>query len=236
MANEHPGALITGGTGALGQWVVRAFLDRGHRVHVTWIDEDELEPLKEFLGDDYERVQLHDVDLTEAEDVEELFEEIEEAGGVKTLVNVAGGFAYGSIEETDAETWQRMLELNATTCFLCSRAAAAALKERGESGHIVNVAAVPALDGGAAHMSAYSASKAAVLNLTQSFSDELVEDGITVNAIVPTTIDTPANREAMADADRSTWLPPEEIAEVIAFLTSEKARIVTGAAVTLSLG
>jgi NAD(P)-dependent dehydrogenase (short-subunit alcohol dehydrogenase family) len=128
-----------------------------------------------------------------------------------------------------------MMAMNATSAFLCCKYAAPFLKASG-SGRIVNVAAQPALGRGASNMSAYSASKTAVLNLTYSLSQELVRDGITVNAIVPSTIDTPANRASMPDADRSTWLAPEAIAGVIAFLASDAAGIVTGTAVNLSLG
>jgi NAD(P)-dependent dehydrogenase (short-subunit alcohol dehydrogenase family) len=127
-----------------------------------------------------------------------------------------------------------MLALNATSTFLCAREAVKCMRPRG--GRIVTVAAVPAVTRGAANLSAYSAAKAAVLNLTQSLSKELVGDGITVNAIVPSTIDTPANRAAMPDADPSAWLEPAAIAEVVLWLAGESAGIVTGTAVMLSRG
>jgi len=151
------------------------------------------------------------------------------------LVNLVGGFAYASLDDTDPATWQKMLAMNATSAFLCCKYAVPHMRAGG-FGRIVNVAAAPALGRGAASMSAYSASKSAVLNLTYSLSQELVRDGITVNAIVPSTIDTPANRAAMPQADRSTWLAPADLAGVITFLASEAAGIVTGTAVNLSLG
>jgi len=201
---------------------------------VTWVEEREVSLLKTFLGADAPNLHLHRVDVTDEAQVSQLFSEIGDSGSPEVLANIVGGFAWSSLHETDVDTWRRMIDMNATSCFLCSRAAAAAMK--GTGGRIVNVASVPALARGAANMSAYSAAKAAVLNLTLSLAEELAPAGITVNAIVPSMIDTPANRQAMPDADRSTWLPPEEIAGVVAFLASEAARIVTGTAVNLSLG
>lgn len=227
-------ALVTGGTGALGQAVVRRFLDDGARVHVTWVIERELEYLSSFLGEDYDKVVLHRVDLADEGQVGELFAAIEKTDDrLDALANIAGGFAYAGLGDTDLETWERMQRMNATSCFLCCRGALPLLRAAG-GGSIVNVAARPALERGAAMMSAYAASKAAVLNLTYSLAAELAADHVTVNAIVPSVIDTPANRRDMPDADTSTWLTPEEIARVVAYLTGSDARIVTGSALVLS--
>ena len=234
MAEER-GILVTGGTGALGQAVVAYFLEAGFRVHVTWVVRDELTYLENHLGEAFGAVQLHEVDMTDESRVSELFAAVTAAGPLWAVANIVGGFAYASLADTDLGTWRRMMEMNATSCFLSCREAARAFKARG-GGRIVNVAAMPALARGAAFMSAYSASKAAVLNLSQSLAEELASDGITVNSIVPSIIDTPANRKAMPDADTSTWLPPEEIAGAIGFLTSRAARIVNGSALALSLG
>lgn len=144
-----------------------------------------------------------------------------------------GGFAYASLGDTEPATWDRMLSMNATSAFLCCRAAVPGMRA-GKWGRIVNVASVPAVGGGAANLTAYSAAKAAVLNLTYSLAKELMADGITANAIVPSTIDTPANRAAMPDADRSTWLSAEAIGDVVVMLASEQAGIVTGTAVNLA--
>jgi NAD(P)-dependent dehydrogenase (short-subunit alcohol dehydrogenase family) len=138
------------------------------------------------------------------------------------------------IEQTEPETWRRIWEINASSVFHASRAVIPGMKEAGW-GRIVNVSAFPAIDRGKSGLSAYGAAKAAVLNLTQTLAKEGIGHGITVNAVLPSIIDTPANQAAMPNADRSTWLPPEEIASVLAFLASDDARILNGAALTLTL-
>lgn len=230
-------ALITGGTGALGRGVVRAFLEGGARVHVPWVVREELDPFRTALAEvpGADQVRLHEADVSDPRAVDALVEAVlARDGRLDVLVNGVGGFVAASLEETGPEDWNRMITLNATTAFLCSRAAAAAMPSG--SGRIINVAALPAVDRGAARMSAYAASKAAVLNLTQSLSRELRSRGITVNAVVPTVIDTPANRESMSGTDRATWLQPLEIGRVMRFLASDDAAIVTGTAVMLARG
>lgn len=228
-------ALVTGGTGALGRAVVRRFIEASYPVHVPWVVESEVDELRSYLGDAAGGLTLHEADVTDERSVSGLVAAIErKAAPVTILANIVGGFRMASIEETTLTDWQKMLELNATSAFLCSRAVVPGMK-RAKSGRIVNVTAQPALTRGAKNMAAYAAAKAAVLNFTESLSKELVGSGITVNAIAPTTIDTEANRKSMPDADRSTWLEPEEIAEVIAFLVSEAAGVVTGTAVNLNV-
>jgi NAD(P)-dependent dehydrogenase (short-subunit alcohol dehydrogenase family) len=231
-------ALVTGGAGALGRSVVERFLEEGAKVHVPVFAEDEIAGLRRHLGTAGEAVTFHrNGDLTDVEKVATIFAAVREAEGrgPEILLNLAGGFHSSPLEETDPGLWHRMWQMNATTAFLTSRAAFPEMKERGW-GRILNVSAFPALDRGRKGLSAYGAAKAAVLNLTQTLAREGAGHGITANAIVPSTIDTPANREAMPDADTSAWLPPEEMAGVLAFLASDEARLVTGAAVTLTLG
>lgn len=227
-------ALVTGGTGALGRAVVQRYVAAGANVHATWFHEREADELRDVLGSAVDRITLHQADVTSERAVHKLFQAIAQGGGaVEILANIVGGFIFASVDETDGETWNRMMAMNATSAFLCCRAAVRGMREGGR-GRIVNVASAPGVGRGAANMSAYSASKAAVMNLTQSLSKELIKDGIAVNAIVPSIIDTPANRSAMPEADTNGWLAPEAIADVVAFLSGEAAGIVTGSAINLS--
>jgi len=233
---QHRSVLVTGGTGALGTAVVRAFANAGAHVTVSWVVERERDALREELGTSAKNVQLEQADVTDPDAVAALCAAAAKpTGRLDVLVQLVGGFAFAPIDETDPKTWHKMIALNATSTFLCAREAAKLMRPQGR-GRIVTVAAVPAVDRGAANMSAYAASKAAVLNLTQSLSKELVGDGITVNAIAPSIIDTPANRKAMPDADTSTWLAPSAIADVVVWLAGESAGIVAGSVVMLSRG
>jgi NAD(P)-dependent dehydrogenase (short-subunit alcohol dehydrogenase family) len=233
---KEPVAVVTGGTGALGRWVVKALLEQGATVYVPWIVEREADELPDFLGNAVASVVAAKADITSADGVERYFAEVtSRSGRLDVLCNVAGGFTSAPIEQTTPETWEGMLRLNATSAFLCCRAAVPLMKKVG-SGRIVNVAALPAVERGAAQMSAYAASKAALLNLTYSLARELRSDGITVNAVAPEILDTPGNRKAMPKADPSKWVPPEEAARVIAFLASRDASVVTGSVLVLGKG
>ena len=235
QALEGRNVLVTGGTGALGTAVVQAFVHAGARVTVSWVVERERDALREELGAAAKRVKLERADVTDPDAVAALcVTATEPTGRLDVLAQLVGGFAFAPITETEPKTWHKMIALNATSTFLCAREAVKCMRPHG--GRIVTVAAVPAVARGAANMSAYAAAKAAVLNLTQSLSKEVVGDGITVNAIVPSTIDTPANRAAMPDADTATWLAPAAIAEVVLWLAGEAAGIVTGTEVMLSKG
>jgi NAD(P)-dependent dehydrogenase (short-subunit alcohol dehydrogenase family) len=233
---ENRVALVTGGTGALGRAVVRRLLSAGAAVHTTWVVEREVEELRAFLGDTAEKVGMHKADATDRNDMERVVSAVVKRDGrLDVLAALVGGFTAGPLADTSVEDFEKMLALNATTAFAAARACVPRMRER-KHGRIVLVGAVPALDRGAKEMAAYSASKAAVVNLMESLSKELVADHITVNAVVPTTIDTPANRASMPDADTSAWLTPDEIAEVIGFLASDAGGIVTGTAVRLRKG
>jgi NAD(P)-dependent dehydrogenase (short-subunit alcohol dehydrogenase family) len=227
-----PIAVVTGGTGALGREVVREMIFRGFRVHVPWRSEASATDLRSFLGEATERLALERADLGDPTAVERFFRPLAEGGRLDALCNLAGGFTAGAVEETSPASWLRMAETNATSVFLSTRAAVPVMRAGG-GGAIVNVGAVPPLEGGGAGMSAYAAAKASVLALTMAWAKELRADGIRVNAVAPEIIDTPSNRAAMPDADRSAWLQPAEIASIIAFLVSAEARVVTGSVLTL---
>lgn len=221
-------AIITGGTGALGRAVASEFLAQGASVLCTFIDDAELGGSEELLELYRERIVFGKADVTRQTHVANVISKtVEKFSRVDALVNIVGGFAMSPVTETEEEIWDRMMNTNLKSAFLCSKAAVPVMKKNGW-GRIVNVGSRPALKG-AYGMSAYGASKAGVLNLTQSMAEEMKDHNITVNAVIPGTIDTPANRKAMPDADYSKWVPPGDIAKVIAFLASENARAVNGA-------
>jgi len=233
--------LITGGSGHLGRHVTLRFLAGGHRVHVPLHEGDDGKALLAFLKEHpdagMERLALHEaIDLTDPASVEGLHQAVTASGAPNplVLVNLAGGFMMASVEDTDPAAWNDMWQRNVTTAFLSARAFLPGMKNA-KWGRIVNVSAFPAIDRGKSGLAAYGAAKAAVLNLTQTLAREGVSHGVTANAVLPSIIDTPPNRESMPSADRSTWLPAGEIAAVLEFLASDAARIVNGAGIPLTL-
>lgn len=226
--------LVTGGTGSLGQAVVKHFLERGAGVVVPWVADGEAEALRAQVPEDAPLTLLQ-ASVTDPDGAARVVEAARATGGLDTVVLLVGGFATDSVEETSRDTWDRMVALNATSVFQVAREVFPILKDHG-GGRIVTVAAEPALDRGAKGMGAYAATKAAVVTLTQTLAREGGPHGITANAVAPRIIDTPANRRSMPDADTSTWLEPAEIARVIGFLASPEGGIVNGSVLTLSRG
>ena len=226
-------AVVTGGTGELGKAVTVELLSRGYRMHVPWVVEEEAEELAALVGDQAADLHLLKADVTDAGQLDEFFEGVTDVGGRLDLVcNLVGGFATSAVEQTPPATWEHMVEINATSAFLTTRAAVPLLRSTG-GGTVVNVASLPAVDGGGAGMSAYIASKAAVAALTRALAKELYPDRIRVNAVAPEIIDTVANREAMPEADTSRWLAPAQIARVVAFLADDAGSVVTGSVLRL---
>ena len=223
-------ALITGGTGALGRVVSAAFLAAGARVIVTYLVEAELPGFDAAVPKD--RRETAKVELTSRADVEALVARIVATHGrVDVLLNLAGGFAPGTVVETDDHELDRLFAMNLKTAFVCTRAVLPVMI-RQKHGRIVNVTARPALTGGGG-VTAYAITKAAVAALTRAAADEVREHGVTVNAIAPSTIDTPANRAAMQQVDPSRWVKPEEIAATLVFLASDAAGATSGAIVPI---
>ena len=218
--------VVTGGTGALGFAVVEALLREGAEVHVPYLQPAGAERFP-FRADP--RAHLTGpVDLASEADVGRFYAGIP---SVWSSIHLAGGFAAGGIAETDRAALLRQFEMNFVSCYLCCRAAVTAMRAGG-GGRIVNVAARPALEPReGAGMSAYAASKAAVAALTEALGEELVKDGILVNAVAPSVLDTPANRAAMPKAKHDLWPKVEEVAKTIVFLASPENRVTRGAVV-----
>jgi NAD(P)-dependent dehydrogenase (short-subunit alcohol dehydrogenase family) len=208
--------VVTGAAGTLGQAVARKAHDYGAEVvGLDIVPGIELEWLARYAT----------VDLT---DRAATLAAIEAIGPVDALVNIAGGFAMGvDAAEPDDEQWNWMFRINVETLRNAVMAVVPLLRARG-GGRIVNIGALGALSGQGA-MSAYCSAKSTVMRLTESLSEELKGAGINVNAVLPSIIDTPPNREAMPDADFERWVHPDQLAEVICFLASDRARAVHGA-------
>lgn len=224
MNLENCHIVVTGGTGGLGRAVVGRLLDAGATLHLPVEPGATLDDFPHAGHADLSTTS--DIDLRDAASVDGFYAALPALWG---SVHLAGGFAMAPLAETDADAFQHMIDMNLRTCFLCCRAAAARIATGTSGGRIVNVAARPGLEPrSGAGMAAYAASKAGVAALTEALGEELAGQGIWVNAVAPSIIDTPANRAAMPDADHETWPTPEEIAETIAFLVSPDNKVTRG--------
>jgi NAD(P)-dependent dehydrogenase (short-subunit alcohol dehydrogenase family) len=225
--------LIAGGTGALGRAVVEGFLREGAHVVTTYRSAARLEALRAGMGAMSERLSGSAVDLSdEVATRAEIARMVDRHGSLDILVNTIGGYAGGTNGwETDGAALEQLLSLNVRTLHTLLRAVVPILLKRNQ-GCIINVAAKAGITH-PPHAAAYAASKAAALAMMASVAAELTETGIRANSILPSTIDTEANRSAMSKADFSKWLPPEQIAEVIRFLCSPAGQAVRGAEIVL---
>ena len=221
--------VITGAFGVLGSAVAKAAAEQGARLAL--VDFAPTAPAGLPSGADV--LVLGGVDLTDANAAGAAIDAVvERFGGFDVLINIAGGFTWEKHEGGDWNTWHRLFLMNVQTAANASRAAIPHLKRSG-AGRIVNVGANGALKASLG-MGAYAASKAGVHSLTQALADELKGDGVTVNAVLPSIIDTAANRADMPKADFTSWVRPEELAAVMLFLASEAASGVTGALVPVT--
>lgn len=224
--------MVGGGTGGLGRAVSLAFLGEGAKVEVTWVVPEEWAELKEVVGKlGGSALRGHEVDVTDEAAVNGVVEGIvAEHGKLDVLVNTVGGYAGGlKLWEMETKAFEKMMALNVRSGYALTRAVTRAMLKQGR-GAIVNVAAKAAFDH-AAGAAAYAASKAAALAMIDCLAADLKGSGVRVNSILPSIIDTAANRKAMPRADFEKWPKPEDIARVILFLCSEEAKVIQGAAV-----
>lgn len=212
--------VVTGASGALGKVVAATALARGARVAAVDHAPSQVPATANWI-------ELGGVDLTDATQARKAVDTVAaHFGRLDALINIAGAFTFEAVAEGDSKTWQRMYALNVLTALNASRSAIPYLAVAG-SARIVNIGAMGALQAGAG-MGAYAASKAGVHRLTEALAAEW-KGKITVNAVLPSTIDTPANRASMPKADFAKWVTAEELADVILFLAGDAASAVTGA-------
>jgi NAD(P)-dependent dehydrogenase (short-subunit alcohol dehydrogenase family) len=226
-------ALITGAAGNLGRATAQAFIDAGARVVLVDRAPARLRDLYRPLRDSADHMLAEGIDAADPAAVAGLVDEVAvRFGRIDALVNTVGTYRGGKpVDEEELDTWDLLFEVNLRTTLVMCRAVIPVMREGG-GGRIVNVAARSALAAGANSV-AYSASKSAVLRLTEGLAKELKAAQIGVNCVLPGTLDTPENRKAMPDADKSGWVAPEDVAAVIAFLAGDEARAVSGAALPI---
>ena len=220
---------VTGGFGQLGLAVVRAALDAG--AQVAALDRARQPADAKTLAGAY---VLGDIDLAESSAATKALDQVvAQFGGLDALINIAGTFRWETLETGSVDTWDLLYRVNLRSAVNTSHAALPHLTKRG-GGRIINIGAGAAAAKAGAGMGAYTASKAGVAKLTEALAEEVKDHGITVNAILPSIIDTPANRADMPNADFNRWVPARAIADVIVFLLSDQASAVTGALIPVS--
>jgi NAD(P)-dependent dehydrogenase (short-subunit alcohol dehydrogenase family) len=229
MTEASKRVVVTGAAGALGAAVARAFMAAGATLALI----DRAQDLKDLLKSaGPPHFFMGGIDLTDPMQAKHA---MDTAGsrlqGIDVLVNIAGGFRWETIGEGKLETWDFLYSINLKTAVCACKAALAHLPA---GGRIINVGAAAAAKAAGTGMGAYTASKAGVAKLTEALAEELKDRGINVNAVLPTIIDTPANRADMPTADFARWVDPQALADVILFLSSHGARAITGASILVS--
>jgi len=228
MNLENKVAIISGSTGALGTAVTQTFLAAGAKVVALYSRESSLETLKSKITQELVAIKT-DV-LNEASVQEMVKEVLENHGSIDILINLVGGFLGGvSIIETSEEQWDEMMDLNLKSVFLCCRSVLPAMMKQ-KLGRIITIGGRGGVNA-ASGMSAYSASKAGLINFTEALAEEGREQNITTNVVIPSIIDTSDNRKAMPAAIFDNWVKPEMIAETILFLCSEAGGDINGAVI-----
>jgi NAD(P)-dependent dehydrogenase (short-subunit alcohol dehydrogenase family) len=222
-------ALITGATGALGCEVTKAFLEAQVKVAVSYRTEKKLNELKNHLGRRSAELFYIEADVTNEASVQSMVEQVvKQLGRIDALVNLVGGFLGGiPVADFTEAQWQNMIDINFKSAFLCSKQVFPLMVQQ-KTGRIITIGSKGGLQG-TAGMSVYAASKAALINFTQSLAAEGKPHNVTANVVVPSIIDTPENRQAMPKARFNDWVRPESLAEVILFLCSEKGKDINGA-------
>ncbi|GJL98252.1 MAG: 3-ketoacyl-ACP reductase [Hyphobacterium sp.] len=218
---------ITGGFGILGEAASRVALAQGWTV----VAIDRAEAPRDTFPDGANA--MGGSDLTNAEATADLFNAIvKKHGRLDALLNIAGGFRWETLEDGQLDSWDFLYDINLKTAATACKMALPYLKA-GPAGRIVNVGAAAAVKAGMG-MGAYTASKSGVMRLTEALAEELKSTNVTVNAVLPSIIDTPQNRQDMPDTDPSIWVTPDDLAAVMLFLASDAARAVTGALVPVT--
>ncbi len=227
LDNQGKQILVTGGTGGLGLGVVPVLLASGAELTLTYRQEEELAVLRQRLpASALDRVRFVQVDLLDETTVARVIADLPRVDG---LIHLVGGFAMGPTHEYSLADWRRDFDLNLTTTFLACKHSLRKMWQQGY-GRIVTVGSRGAVEPGS-QLAAYCASKAGVVALTRTIASETQGTDITANVILPSIIDTPANRAAMGSAQAERWVKPESIGQVIAFLVSEAARDLRGAVI-----
>lgn len=224
--------IVTGGAGSLGTAVVKLLLKSGALCSVPCFSNKELESFS-LRDEDHVYTEVP-VDLSEEKACQSFYKSaVKEQGELWASIHIAGGFGMGSIEDTDLAAFSNQLQMNTVSCYNSCRAAVAAMRKSSQNGgRIVNIASRPGIEPRQGKgMTAYTVAKAGVAALTESLAAEVVEDNILVNAIAPSIIDTPANRNAMPDANFDEWPKPEQLAKQIAYLVSVDNEISRGAVI-----